>query len=402
MSFLPYGKQLLDEEDIKAVENVLKSDWLTTGPVTKQFETEISNKFSVKYSISCSSGTAALHLAVSSLGLKKGDVAIVPAVTFAATANAILYTGADVVFSDVDPENGLMTVTSFEEALDKSDNVKFVMPVHLNGQLVNMAEISNLAKSKNIKIIEDACHAIGAKYSEVNSEESHVGNCMYSDMTIFSFHPVKTITSGEGGLLTTNKSLYAENATQSRSHGIVRESGKFENYAMSQDIKGNINPWYYEIQDIGFNYRMSDIGCALVLSQLKKLGEFVKKRSKLVSVYDENLISKTNIVKNIKRLDTCVPAWHLYPVLIDFDKLKITKAEFIEKLLNSKIGTQVHYIPLHLQPYYKKIYGEKRLPGAEKYYQNILSLPLFPAMTEQNVKYVCEKIIDIINLNLND
>jgi UDP-4-amino-4,6-dideoxy-N-acetyl-beta-L-altrosamine transaminase len=401
MSYLPYGKQFLDDDDLNAVMTVLKSDWLTTGPVIDKFESEISKKFTVNHSISCSSGTAALHLATKALNLKKGDTAIVPTITFAATANAVRFTGADVIFADVDPENGLLTKETFLEALNRSDNVKAVLPVHLNGQLVDMAEIKEVADFYDIKVVEDACHAIGAKYSHNNIEEGHVGNCEYSDMTIFSFHPVKTITSGEGGALTTNNDDYAELACNYRNHGIIKKSDKFENIDMSSDSNGNINPWYYEIHELGFNYRVSDINCSLALSQLKKLDEFIEKRAMLVSIYDNNLNQLGDIVSNIKRFNTCVPAWHLYPVLIDFNKLKISRAELIERMFNNNIGTQVHYIPLHLQPYYKNLYGCMRLSGSEKYYAKVLSLPLYPAMTEENVLYVCKNIIDIIHSNLN-
>ena len=401
-SFLPYGKHYIDDDDINAVTEVLKSDWLTTGPKTEEFERMISEKFDVRQSISCVNGTAALHLAAKALNLKEGDVVVVPAMTFVATANAIRYTGADIIFADVDPENGLMTKESFSDVLSKSENIKAVFPVHLNGQLVDMKEISILAKEKGIKIVEDSCHAIGSKYAYKDMDTSYTGNCIYSDMTVFSLHPVKNITSGEGGIVCTNHEKYAKSIRKLRNHEIVKDSENFININNSKDNNNLTNPWYYEVQDLGFNYKLSDIHCALGLSQLRKLDKFTHRRDSLVSSYNKKFKKVNNIIKSIKRVNTCFPAWHLYPVHIDFDRLRISKAKLMKLLLKRNIGTQVHYIPLHFQPYYMDLYKEIYLPGSEKYYNSILSLPLYVTMTEDDITYICDNIVDIINSNLNE
>ena len=401
-SFLPYGKHYIDDDDINAVTEVLKSDWLTTGPKTEEFERMISEKFDVRQSISCVNGTAALHLAAKALNLKEGDVVVVPAMTFVATANAIRYTGADIIFADVDPENGLMTKESFSDVLSKSENIKAVFPVHLNGQLVDMKEISILAKEKGIKIVEDSCHAIGSKYAYKDMDTSYTGNCIYSDMTVFSLHPVKNITSGEGGVVCTNNEKYAKLIRKLRNHEIVKDPENFININNSKDNNNLTNPWYYEVQDLGFNYKLSDIHCALGLSQLRKLDKFTHRRDSLVSSYNKKFKKVNNIIKSIKRVNTCFPAWHLYPVHIDFDRLRISKAKLMKLLLKRNIGTQVHYIPLHFQPYYMDLYKEINLPGSEKYYNSILSLPLYVTMTEDDITYICDNIVDIINSNLNE
>jgi UDP-4-amino-4,6-dideoxy-N-acetyl-beta-L-altrosamine transaminase len=401
-SFLPYGKHYIDDDDINAVTEVLKSNWLTTGPKTEEFERMISEKFGVRQSISCANGTAALHLAAKALNLKEGDAVVVPAMTFVATANAVRYTGADIIFADVDPENGLMTKESFRDALSKSENIKAVFPVHLNGQLVDMKEISILAKEKGIKIVEDSCHAIGSKYAYKDLDVPYTGNCIYSDMTVFSLHPVKNITSGEGGVVCTNNEKYAKLIRKLRNHEIVKDPENFINTNNSKDNNNLTNPWYYEVHDLGFNYKLSDIHCALGLSQLKKLDKFTHRRDSLVLNYDKKFKKVNNIIKNIKRVNTCFPAWHLYPVHIDFDRLRISKAKLMELLLKRNIGTQVHYIPLHFQPYYMDLYKEIYLPGSEKYYNSILSLPLYVTMTDEDITYICDNIIDIINSNLNE
>lgn len=388
--FIPYGRHQIDDDDIEAVTAVLKGDFLTTGPTISAFEEALAGKTGASHAVAYSSGTAALHLAVLSLDLGPGDAIIVPSITFLATANAARYVGADVVFADVDSDTGLMQPDHFIEALDRSKyNVKAVFPVHLAGQSPDISAISDIAKAKNISVVEDACHALGSTYPS-KSGHALVGSCLQSDMAVFSFHPVKTIAMGEGGALTTNKEKLAKRLKQLRSHGMIREPEAFVNKEMAFDEKGAANPWYYEMHEKGFNYRASDIHCALGLSQLGKLERFAESRKKLGFLYDEALKPLSALVRPITRMPGCDPVWHLYVVLIDFEKAGISRANLMRTLHDHGIGTQVHYIPVHRQPYYQKLYGDVTLGGADRYYEKCLTLPLYPGMDEADIKHVTE------------
>jgi UDP-4-amino-4,6-dideoxy-N-acetyl-beta-L-altrosamine transaminase len=389
--FLPYGRQFLDEEDIAAVTAVLRGDWLTTGPMVDKFETALAAKTEARFAVVCSSGTAALHLAVLAAGLKRGDRAIVPSLTFLATANAVRYADAEVVFADVDGETGLLRAGDLEAAIDGAAGpVAAVLPVHLAGQCADMPAIAAIAKAKGAVVIEDACHALGTTYS-VGGEVIPVGSCRHSHMAVFSFHPVKAITTGEGGAITTNDPQLYRRLKLLRSHGMTRDSSEFENAELAFGGDGKPNPWYYEMPEPGFNYRASDINCALGLSQLNKLDRFVERRRALVAIYDRLLAELAPVVLVPKRVGDCNPAWHLYAPRFDF-LIGPARDALMRRLQASGIGTQVHYIPVHQQPYYRRRLGEQQLPGAMNYYRRTLSLPLFPGMTDDDAARIVDAL----------
>lgn len=388
--FLPYGRQHIDQDDIDAVVRVLRSECLTGGSAVTEFERKFSQAVGSRYAVACANGTAALHMAVMALGLGRGDVAIVPTLTFLATANAARFVDAEIVFSDVDRITGLMTPEDLREALNRSPTKlpKVVMPVHLNGQCADMRSLSAIARERGLGVIEDACHAVGASYDVDSGEVSAVGSCRYSDMTVFSFHPVKTIAMGEGGMVTTNDSGFYKALQRLRSHGMVRDSEDFVQAEEGFDLDGLPHPWYYEMPDVGFNYRASDIHCALGLSQLGKLSMFLERRRLLAKRYDELLAPYAPAVTPLSNRELSRDGLHLYVIHIDFDAIGISRAALIRKLLENGIGAQVHYLPVHRQPYYRNRYKDLNLTGADLYYSTCLSLPLFPAMGEGDVERV--------------
>lgn len=393
--FLPYGYHTIDNQDIEAVVSVLQGEMLTTGPWVNRFEESLVQKTKADYAVSCSNATAALHLTAAALELKPGDKILVPTITFLSTANTARFVGADVIFSDVDPQSGLMRLEDIIKASEGFESsIKAIYPVHLAGQTVDMEEISSYARKKGWFIIEDASHAIGGYYISAGKKYVPIGNCQYSDMTVFSFHPVKTIAMGEGGAITTNSDVLKDSLHLLRCHGMTREN--FKNTKNAYDIHGNKNPWYYEMQALGYNYRVSDINCALGVSQLKKLESFVEKRQQLATLYDSLLKECGDVLTPITKYSYSKPAWHLYVVLIDFDKVGLTRAQVMNQLREKNVGTQVHYIPIHMQPYYEHLYGKKELPGATAYYKKALSLPLFPSMTEEDVGYVVQNLKQIL------
>ncbi|EGP06599.1 4-keto-6-deoxy-N-Acetyl-D-hexosaminyl-(lipid carrier) aminotransferase [Bradyrhizobiaceae bacterium SG-6C] len=392
--FLPYGRQVIDNDDIAAVVTVLKGDFLTTGPTVEKFEDAFAERAGARFAVACSSGTAALHLATLAAGLGEGDSAIVPTVTFLATANAVRYVGADVVFADVDKATGLLRPEDMEAALAASaGNVKAVLPVHLGGQSADMAAISKIAERHGMVVIEDACHALGTTLDDGGV----VGNCQHSAMAAFSFHPVKTIAMGEGGAVTTNDPVLYERLTRLRNHGMTRDPLRFSNDDLAFGADGSSNPWYYEMPEIGFNYRASDIHCALGLSQLRKLSVFVSTRRLLADTYDRLLAPLAPYVLPPHRVEGCNPGWHLYAVRMDFSGLEISREQVISKLKAAGVGTQVHYVPVHTQPYYRDLVGPQQLPGAMAYYRATLSLPLFPSMTISDVERVVKAIEDVVH-----
>jgi UDP-4-amino-4,6-dideoxy-N-acetyl-beta-L-altrosamine transaminase len=390
--FLPYGRQSITAEDISAVIEVLKSDWLTQGPTGLLLEKALAEKVSAKEAVVCSSGTTALHLAMLALGIGPGDKIITSTNSFLASANCARYVGADVLFADIDSETGLISVNSLQEILqkDKARKVKVIVPVHFAGQPADMADICRLAKEHGAYVVEDACHALGATY-KCGGVQSKIGSCQHSDMTIFSFHPVKHVTTGEGGAITTSDSTLASQLRSYRSHGMQKEI--FHNQEMAISSSGEKNPWYYEMQDLGYNYRLTDIQAALGLSQLNKLENSLKARQTLASCYDK-LVADNFDSKFLRPLTTLSGrghAYHLYVVRIDFDHFGRNRATVINSLRENGIGTQVHYIPIHLQPYYRKLYGTKPgdCPNAEKYYLQALSLPMYPDLTPND----CGRVI---------
>jgi len=382
--FLPYGHQVVDDDDIAAVDAALRGEFLTTGPAVAQFEAEFAARTGARHAVACSSGTAALHLATMAIGLGPSDAAIVPSLTFLATANAVRFTGAEVVFADVDSRTGMLTAETLRAALKSArGKVKAVLPVHLAGMVADMNAIGTVAGDAGLTIIEDACHALGA----TDGAGSAVGACARGALAAFSTHPVKTITTGEGGIVTTNDAALAERARRLRNHGMEHDPARWTEPAAGSD-GDRPAPWYYEMAEIGYNYRLTDIGCALGLSQLKKLDRFLKRRAELAARYDRSLATLKPHVTIPARPTSGVAAWHLYAVQIDFSALQRRRGDVMRTLRAAGIGTQVHYIPVHRQPYYRKRYGNLAMPGADAYYARTLSLPLFPSMKDSDVDRV--------------
>ena len=398
---LPYGRQAIDDDDIAAVAAVLRSDWLTTGPATRAFEAELAARCGAPHAVSCANGTAALHLACLALGLGADHTVIVPSMTFAATANAPRLVGAEVVFADVDPETGLMRVEDLKDALGRASvrgrRPSAVFPVDLAGQCENLEEIAALAHREGLVVVEDACHAIGGAYRRHDGAWQAIGASCDSDMTVFSFHPVKTIAAGEGGAVLTRRAELAERLALFRGHGIHRNASAFVDREAGFD-QASVNPWYYEMVALGLNYRLSDVNCALGQSQLKKLERFVATRRDLAAHYDAQLASRVPMVRPIARSPWSRPAWHLYSVLIDFDHAGMSRGHVARELEACGIRCQVHYIPVHRQPYYRARYGEQSLPGAEAYYRRTLSLPLFVGMTKGDVERVVDALVRILGV----
>ncbi len=390
--FLPYGRQQIGDDDVAAVTEVLRGDTLTTGPKVVAFEQALSGATGASHAVVCSGGTAALHLAAMALNLGPGDKAVVPALTFLAAANVVRLTGAEVVFADVDPATGLMGPEELSAALGQEglETVRAVFPVHYAGQCAAPDQLA--AAAGDLPVVADSCHALGTAYGS----DGTVGDCRHAIMETFSFHPVKTIAAGEGGAVTTNDDELAQRLRRLCNHGMTRDADSFTRDDLARDGKGKPNPWYYEMTEIGLNYRLSDIHCALGLSQLGKLDTFCAARRALAARYDEKLAPLAPMVKLLGREKGCDPAWHLYVTRIDFTILGIERAVLMARLAQAGIGTQVHYLPLHMQPYYRDRYGEMSLPGVEAFYQQALSLPLFPDMTEEDVDYVAEMLGHIV------
>jgi UDP-4-amino-4,6-dideoxy-N-acetyl-beta-L-altrosamine transaminase len=391
---LPYGRHLIEDDDVAAVTAALRGGFLTTGPAVEAFEAAFAARVGARHAVVCSSGTAALHLATLAAGLGAGDVAIAPAITFLATANAVRYVGAEVIFADVEAASGLMRKAQLDRALAEVGDarVRAVLPVHLAGQCADMAEIRKAAAARDALVIEDACHAVGASYLAGNAQVP-VGACRHSDMCVFSFHPVKTIAMGEGGAVTTNDDRLAERLRRFRAHGMTREPSEFE------DAGGAERPWWYEMPEPGFNYRASDINCALGLSQLAKLDRFVAERRRLADSYDRLLAPLAPHVLPLARIEGCQPAWHIYVARIDFAGLGRDRGAVMRGLKARGIGTQVHYIPVCRQPYYRRRYGDSRLPGADAYYERALTLPLFVGMSEADAARAVEALAAELGLS---
>ncbi len=383
--FLPYGRHTVDQTDIDAVVDVLTNGPLTCGPKIAEFESAFAAYIGAKEAVVCSNGTAALHLAVMAAGLKEGDIAVVPSITFLATANAVRMTGAEVCFADVDPYSGLMSLDGFKRAVASSiRKPAAVLPVHMNGQSGEMAEMAEFACANDIKIITDCCHALGADYIA----DGKPGDGQFEDFGTFSLHPVKSIAMGEGGVITTSDPVAAQYMRMLRGHAMEKTPDEWQSPAEGFAADGSSNPWYYEMQMLGYNYRATDIQCALGLSQLGKLPTFIAKRRQIADWYDKHLSGFSNHLKPIDRSAACLSAWHLYAVQIDFNAVDKDRAAIMNELAAKGIGTQVHYVPVSSQPYYTERYGEQDLPGAQFYYQRALSLPIFPAMEEADVMRV--------------
>ncbi len=393
-----YGRQALDEDDIQAVVLALRGEYLTGGPVVRTFESALEQFTGGAHAISCGNCTQALHLAAHALGVRPGTSVIVPSITFLATANMPRTLGADIVFSDVDPDNALMRPKDLENALQRCPSKPVaVFPVHLAGQATDMQALHEICVKYDLKIIEDAAHALGTVY-RIKEKNYRVGDCAFSDATVFSFHPVKHITTGEGGAVLVKEKSLAEKIMQLRSHGMVRMGEHLVNKDKMLDESGRVNSWYYEMPELGYNYRLSDIQAALGISQLKKLPAFLEKRAHLKKCYDNLLAPYANAIKLPKAVEACSPAWHLYSVLIDFSALEKSRALVMNVLAEKGVGTQVHYIPVHEQPYYRSQNPDLNLPGAESYYARTLTLPLHVHMEENHVEYTVQAITEILGL----
>ena len=382
MAMIPYGRQDISETDIQAVVDVLRSDFLTQGPAVPAFEKSITDYCGAKHAVAVNSATSALHIACLALGVGKGDVVWTSPITFVASANCALYCGADVDFVDIDPRTYNLSTERMAEKLaqaEKSGRLpKVVIPVHLCGQPCDMAGIHALSQRYGFKIIEDASHAIGGKY-----KGEPIGNCRYSDITVFSFHPVKIITTGEGGMALTNDAQLVKRMQLLRSHGITRDTAD-----MTHAPDG---PWYYQQIELGFNYRMTDLQAALGLSQMQRLGEFVTRRHVIAKRY-EQLLSALPVITPWQHPDG-YSGLHLYVIRLKLAEIGKTHRQVFEALRAAGIGVNLHYIPVHRQPYYEGLgFKAGYCPEAEQYYAEAISLPMYPNLTEAQQDKVIESL----------
>lgn len=381
---LPYGRQTVDSDDAAAVSEALRSDFLTTGPTVERFERALADYCGARHAVAVANGTAALHVAMLAAGIGPNQRVLTSANTFLASANCAEFVGATADFADIDPRTYNVTADTLRAAW--RDDVRAVVAVDFAGQPCNMPAIATLARERGAVVIEDASHALGTRFVYEGNVHK-VGGHPWADMTTFSFHPVKTITTGEGGAILTNDDRLAERCRRFRNHGIIRIE--------------TVGPWYYEMSELGYNYRLSDIHCALGLSQLRKLDQFIVRRQEIVGIYNNAFAPLPFFVT--PRTSDLTPnpsliAWHLYVLQIDFNSLGRTRAQVMAELRRHGVGTQVHYIPVHLQPYYRRKYGygPGKCPNAEAYYQRCLSLPLFPAMTDEDVQRVVDSVKEVV------
>jgi UDP-4-amino-4,6-dideoxy-N-acetyl-beta-L-altrosamine transaminase len=381
--FLPYARQSVDEDDVAAVVEVLRGEYLTTGPAVTSFENALAQAVDAEWSVAVSSGTAALHAACAALGLGPGDEVVVPAVTFLSTANCALYVGAEPVFADVHPDTGLIDVES--AAARATQRTRAFIPVHLGGASADVPALAAIAARSGAAIIEDAAHALGA-----SRNGGRIGGCRDgAQLSIFSFHPVKHITTGEGGAVTGRDPELLHGLRRFREHGVERSGER-----LSTTSPG---PWYYEMQELGHNFRMTDIQAALGRSQLLRLTRILERRQVLARAYERRLHSVPGVVPVVSAGGREGCAWHLYQVLIDFDARGTTRADVMRHLQAAGIGTQVHYIPLPLQPYYRRRgWSLEAFPGARRFYERTLSLPLFPAMDDRDVERVVDALAEAL------
>ena len=391
-TFLPYGRQIIEEDDIAAVCQALRGDFLTTGPLVGRFEDALAKTVHAGHAVVCSSGTAALYMAARALKLGPASKVIVPSITFLATASAPHLAGAEIVFADVDPDSGLMRAGDLEDALRRGGRAHALFNVHLNGQCGAVEEIAGIARRHGLAVLDDACHALGTCLGN-----NRIGDNAFSDVTVFSFHPVKTVTMGEGGAVTTNCPELADALRRERNHGMTRRADEFEN-GDAFDKDGRANPWYYELIEPGFNWRATDIQCALGLSQLAKLARFSARRRALAAAYDGLLAPYAPMIRPVARQAGCSPTLHLYAALIDFEACGLSRAVVMERLAHDGIGTQVHYYPVHRQRYYAARYGRPHLPGADRYYARVLSLPFFASMAISDAGRVVDSLVRTLGL----
>jgi perosamine synthetase len=388
---IPYGRQSISEEDIQAVCAALRSDYLTTGPMVEQFEQRFAEAVGAKHAVAVCNATAALHLAMMVAGIGPGDRVVTSPNTFVASANCAAYVGATPDFADIDPVSYCLCANSLEE--NWKPDTKAVVTVDYAGQTADMPAIAAIARKNGAIVIEDACHAVGGKFEHLGKIWS-IGGHPWADMTTFSFHPVKTMTTGEGGMLVTDNDQYATTARRLRTHGIVRDVASF--VGLGDPALDERGPWYYEMQDLGYNYRITDFQCALGLSQLVRLDQFLERRREIVAKYNSAFGGHPHI--QIPRLrnpaDGDIPSWHLYTLQIDFPAIGKSRTILMSELKESGIGSQVLYMPVYLQPWYRRTYGYKveKCPSAEQFYLCALSLPLYPGMTDDDVQNVIKHV----------
>ena len=380
---IPYGCQEITETDIAEVEKVLRSDFLTQGPTVPKFEKAVASYCGAKHAVAVNSATSALHIACLSLGLSQGDWLWTSPNTFVASANCGRYCGADIDFVDIDPKTYNMSIDALSEKLIKAEKLgklpKIVVPVHFAGQPCNMHSIYDLSKRYGFKIIEDASHAIGASYNKIK-----VGSCTHSDITVFSFHPVKIITTAEGGMALTNNKDIADKISRLRTHGITKDKKKMEERPENEI-------WNYQQIELGFNYRMNDIQAALGLNQMKRLDKYVKRRHKIAKYYDTKL--KNLSLKTPWQLPNVYSSYHLYPIIIKANSDFKTQRQVYDELKKNDILANLHYIPVHRHPYYENLGFKKNdFPIAEKLHQEIISIPMYPAIQDEHQEYVVETL----------
>lgn len=380
-AFIPYGTQWITDEDISAVVEALRSPWMTQGPLVEIFEKAVADYCGARYAVAVANGTAALHIAALAAGFGPGDEVITSPITFVASANCVLYAGAQPVFADIDPATYCIDPQAVLGKL--SPATKGLIPVHFAGQPCDMPALHNVAKERGLMIIEDAAHAIGASYDH-QGNTYRVGSCAHSDMTIFSFHPVKHITTGEGGIVTTNDETIYKKLLLLRSHGITRNPDQ---------MTLNEGPWYYEMQDLGYNYRITDFQCALGLKQLERLDDFLDRRWQIVRAYENGFATEEELILPYVAPST-ISAFHLY--VLQFKTL--SRLDVYNRLREKNLGVNVHYIPVHLQPYYMQSFGYEKgdYPHAEDYYSRAITIPLYPRMSDEDVTYVIQAVKETI------
>lgn len=372
-NYIPYGTQYISDEDVRAVSEALRAAFLTQGPGVERFEAALAEATGARYAVAVNSGTAALHAAYSAAGLDKTGNAVVPAITFAATANAALYLGAGVRFSDVELSTGLLDLASVENVADEQTRV--LTPVHYAGTPTDMPAVRTTADMNNWLVVEDAAHALGASYFDDGGSEHKVGSCAHSEMCCFSFHPVKHITTGEGGAVTTNDALLARRLRRFRTHGITRDE---------TELRRNDGPWYYEQHDLGFNYRITDLQCALGVSQLQRLPEFVDSRRAHAAAYDAAFADTANVTP-LTMPANARSSYHLYVVRVPAAR----RREVFDTLRAANIGVNVHYIPVYMHPFFQDIgFRAGTCPNAELFYSQVISLPMYPALRQEEREFV--------------
>jgi perosamine synthetase len=389
--YLGYSRQSIDRSDVDAVVAVLQSDFLTQGPAVERFEAALAERVGARHAIAVSNGTAALHLACLAAGIRANDLGVTSAITFAASANCLRYAGAEAGFVDIEPRTVCMSAAALQEAIAARPEIKVVIPVHLGGLASGAAAIREVARDR--VVIEDGAQSFGADYES----GTPVGCGAHADMTTFSFHPVKTITTGEGGAIVCNDGELARRLRMLRTHGMERDPARFVAADAVED--GRVKPWFHEQQVLGFNYRMTDLQAALGLSQLAKLDEFLRRRREIAARYDAAFagLQHMNLPQSAPG-ERARSALHLYLAVFDFEALGTTRTAFMTRLAKAGVGSQVHYIPVYRHPYYAARYGvdPALFPAAEKYYRGCLSLPLFPDMTDEDVEHVVATVRDAV------